>query len=38
VDETAEVAWVPVDETPEMIVRGDILGAITIIGVIRVRS
>ena len=33
VDETAEVAWVPLDETPEMIVRGDILGAITIIGV-----
>jgi 8-oxo-dGTP pyrophosphatase MutT (NUDIX family) len=33
VDETAEVAWVPVDETPEMIARGDILGAIRIIGV-----
>ena len=33
VDETAEVAWVPVDETPAMIARGDILGAITIIGV-----
>jgi 8-oxo-dGTP pyrophosphatase MutT (NUDIX family) len=32
-DETAEVRWVPVDETPEMIARGDILGAITIIGV-----
>jgi 8-oxo-dGTP pyrophosphatase MutT (NUDIX family) len=33
VDETAEVAWVPVDETPAMIARGEILGAITIIGV-----
>ncbi len=33
VDETAEVRWVPVDETPAMIARGDILGAITIIGV-----
>jgi 8-oxo-dGTP pyrophosphatase MutT (NUDIX family) len=33
VDETAEVAWVPVDETPAMIARGDILGAITVIGV-----
>ena len=32
-DETAEVAWVPADETPEMIARGDIVGAITIIGV-----
>ena len=32
-DETAEVAWVPVDETPAMIARGEILGAITIIGV-----
>ena len=32
-DETAEVRWVPIDETPEMITRGDILGAITIIGV-----
>jgi hypothetical protein len=28
-----EVAWVPVDETPAMIARGGILGAITIIGV-----
>jgi hypothetical protein len=26
VDETGEVAWVPVDETPAMIARGDILG------------
>jgi hypothetical protein len=33
VDETAEVRWVPVDETPAMIARGEILGAITIIGV-----
>ena len=33
VDETAEVAWVLVDETPAMITRGEILGAITIIGV-----
>jgi hypothetical protein len=33
VDETAEVRWVPVGETPEMIARGEILGAITIIGV-----
>jgi 8-oxo-dGTP pyrophosphatase MutT (NUDIX family) len=33
VDETAEVPWVPLEETPEMIARGDILGAITIIGV-----
>ena len=32
VDETAAVRWVPVDQTPEMIARGDILGAITIIG------
>ena len=32
-DETAEVRWVPVDETPEMIAPGVILGAITIIGV-----
>ena len=33
VDETAEVRWVPVDETPSMIAKGDILGAITVIGV-----
>jgi 8-oxo-dGTP pyrophosphatase MutT (NUDIX family) len=33
IDETAEVQWVPVDETPAMIAKGDILGAITIIGV-----
>jgi hypothetical protein len=32
-DETAEVRWVPLEETPEMIAQGDILGAITIIGV-----
>jgi hypothetical protein len=32
-DETAEVRWVPLEETPEMIARGDILGAVTIIGV-----
>ena len=32
-DETAEVRWVPVDETPGMIAKGDILGAITVIGV-----
>ena len=33
VDETAQVRWMPVDETPGMIARGEILGAITIIGV-----
>jgi 8-oxo-dGTP pyrophosphatase MutT (NUDIX family) len=33
VDETDEVAWVPLGETPAMIAGGDILGAITIIGV-----
>lgn len=33
VDETAAVAWVPVEQTPAMIARGEILGAITIIGV-----
>jgi 8-oxo-dGDP phosphatase len=33
VDETAEVRWVPVDQTPMMIAKGDILGAITIIAV-----
>jgi 8-oxo-dGTP pyrophosphatase MutT (NUDIX family) len=33
VDETAEVRWVPIDEMPQMIARGEILGAITIIGV-----
>jgi 8-oxo-dGTP pyrophosphatase MutT (NUDIX family) len=33
VDETAEVRWVPVGGTPAMIARGEILGAITIIGV-----
>ena len=33
IDETAEVRWVPVDETPTMIAKGEILGAITIIGV-----
>ena len=32
VDETAEVRWVPLDETPAMIAKGEILGAITIIG------
>ena len=26
IDETAEVRWVPVEETPAMIARGDILG------------
>ena len=31
-DEAAEVGWVPVDDTPAMIARGEILGAITIIG------
>ena len=30
---TPQVCWVPVDETPAMIARVDILGAITIIGV-----
>jgi hypothetical protein len=33
VDETAEVRWAPLDETSAMIASGDILGAITIIGV-----
>jgi len=33
VDETAEVRWVPVEETLAMITRGDILGAVTVIGV-----
>ena len=33
IDETAEVRWVPVDETSMMIAKGDILGAITIIAV-----
>ena len=33
VDETAEARWVPVDETSAMIARGEILGAITIIGI-----
>jgi 8-oxo-dGTP pyrophosphatase MutT (NUDIX family) len=33
IDEAAEVRWVPVDETPGMIAKGDILGAITIIAV-----
>jgi hypothetical protein len=31
VDETAEVRWVPVDETQATIAKGDILGAITIV-------
>jgi ADP-ribose pyrophosphatase YjhB (NUDIX family) len=33
VDETAEVRWVAVEETSAMIAKGDILGAMTIIGV-----
>ncbi len=33
VDETAEVRWVPLDEAQAMIASGDILGAITVIGV-----
>lgn len=33
VDETAEARWVHLEETPAMIARGDILGAITVIGV-----
>jgi 8-oxo-dGTP pyrophosphatase MutT (NUDIX family) len=33
VDEAAEVRWVPLDEASAMITRGDIIGAITIIGV-----
>jgi 8-oxo-dGTP pyrophosphatase MutT (NUDIX family) len=33
VDEAAEVRWVPVEETPAMITNGDILGAMTVIGV-----
>jgi 8-oxo-dGTP pyrophosphatase MutT (NUDIX family) len=32
VDETAEVRWVPVGDTPAVIAQGEILGAITIIG------
>jgi 8-oxo-dGTP pyrophosphatase MutT (NUDIX family) len=32
VDETAEVGWVPLDEAAAMIARGEILGAMTIIG------
>ena len=34
-DETAEMRWLPVGETPAMIAQGEILGAITIIGVQR---
>ncbi len=33
IDETAEVRWVPVDETSMMIAKGEILGAITIFAV-----
>jgi hypothetical protein len=33
VDETAEVRWVPLGEAQAMIASGDILGAITVIGV-----
>jgi len=33
VDETAEVRWMALDETPAMIAKGEILGAITVIGV-----
>ena len=33
IDEAAEMRWVPVDETSAMIAKGDVLGAITIIGV-----
>ena len=33
VDETAEVRWVPLDEAQAMIASGEILGAITVIGV-----
>ena len=32
-DETAEVGWVALEETPSMIASGEILGAITVIGV-----
>jgi hypothetical protein len=32
-DETAEVAWVPLDDAPALIAAGEILGAITVIGV-----
>jgi 8-oxo-dGTP pyrophosphatase MutT (NUDIX family) len=32
-DETAEVAWVPLDDAPALIASGKILGAITVIGV-----
>lgn len=33
VDEAAEVRWIPVGETPAMIANGEILGAMTVIGV-----
>jgi 8-oxo-dGTP pyrophosphatase MutT (NUDIX family) len=32
-DETAEVAWIALDDTPAMIAAGEILGAVTVIGV-----
>jgi 8-oxo-dGTP pyrophosphatase MutT (NUDIX family) len=32
-DETAEVRWVPLDEAQAMIASGDVLGAVTVIGV-----
>lgn len=32
-DETAEVAWIPLDQAPKLIADGEILGAITVIGV-----
>jgi 8-oxo-dGTP pyrophosphatase MutT (NUDIX family) len=32
-DETAEVAWIALDDTPAMIASGQILGAVTVIGV-----
>ena len=34
-DETAEVAWVALDDVPAMITSGEILGAVTVIGVQR---
>ena len=32
-DEAADVRWVPLDDTPAMIASGEILGAVTVIGV-----
>jgi hypothetical protein len=32
-DEAAEVRWIPLEDTPAMIASGEILGAVTVIGV-----